>query len=385
MYYETHYRPVAVAPNKPRSEAEMIQFIMSGGDYVRYGEPESCPKFVTHFKTLDRLPQEPKDNLALAIQLQMSYIQQFFDATDFLNNKANYYRQFKIPKRKGGYRTITAPCESLKQLQLLQKMFIEETLHVLPHNAAHAYTKQRGIKTNAQVHQQSRHFLNIDMKDFFPSHSPEFVKKQLLNIHPLIYFPEYVTMLIELAEYDGGLPQGTPLSPLLTNLCCVELDYLLTQQLYYYYNDRSDTKAMIHYTRYADDCTFSSVHHFQVQDILDIVAHILNTQDYPYQVHPEKTKYTTHKGKNRVTGLKVNADNNVTVGYQEKRQLKNDIHNVLRDVADENYPKKEVVTRLVGWLAFLHDIEPGYYQFLCNKYAESNSLIDTLNKIIQQY
>ena len=383
MYFETHYRPVALLPNKPTNELEMIQFIMSGGVRPQYGEA-TTPKFLTHRKPMSERPPVP---LALAqqVELQMNYLTQFFETTKFLENKANFYRQFKIPKRKGGFRTITAPCESLKQMQSLQKMFIEDTLKVLPHNASHAYTKQRGIKTNAEVHQDSRYFLNIDMKDFFPSHSPEFVKQQLLKITPLLYFPEYVTLLIELAEFEGGLPQGTPLSPLLTNLCCVELDYNLTTKLYHYYNQRTDHKAMIHYTRYADDCTFSSVHHFKAHEVVELVKEVLEDSHYPYTIHPEKTKFTTHKGKNRVTGLKINAENQITVGYEEKRKLKSDIHNVLRDIEEQNYPKKEVITQLVGWLAFLHDIEPGYYQFLCNKYAHSNSLIDTLSQILRKY
>ena len=119
--------------------------------------------------------------------------------------------------------------------------------------------------------------------------------------------------------------------------------------------------------------------------MVELVKEVLEDSHYPYTIHPEKTKFTTHKGKNRVTGLKINAENQITVGYEEKRKLKSDIHNVLRDIEEQNYPKKEVITQLVGWLAFLHDIEPGYYQFLCNKYAHSNSLIDTLNQILRKY
>lgn len=381
MYY-TQIKPARLDTNRPRTEAMMIQFIMSGGQQLEpYGTHESI-KFMTHID--NREDYTPSLEMTQQVETQVSILTSFFQSTNFLENKQNFYRQFRIPKRKGGHRTITAPNDHLKMIQTMQKMLLEDVLHILPHNSCHSYTKQRGIKTNAQVHQQSRYFLNIDMQDFFPSHSPEFVEKQLLNIRPLIYFPEYVKLLVQLAEYEGGLPQGTPLSPLLTNLCCVELDYQLTSALYRYYNERTDTKALIHYTRYADDCTFSSVHHFDQHEVMNVIRQTLEAFGYPYTIHPEKTRFTTHKGKNRVTGLKVNANNEVTVGYQEKRQLKNDIHNAIRDINDNNYPQIDILTRLVGWLAFLHDIEPGYYQFLCNKYTDSNSLIDYFNQVISR-
>lgn len=379
--YRTFIKPHRIEPKKITDENVMIQFIMSGGqEHFLYQEQET-PKFITVIEE----PTQPYQHLTEQVEIQMNLIQEFFRTTDFVNHKQDFYRQFKIPKRKGGYRTITAPCETLKMIQTMQKHFLEDVLQILPHNAAHAYTKQRGIKSNAQTHQQSRYFLNLDMKDFFPSHSKDFVEKQLLNIHPLTYYPGYVKLLIELAEYDGGLPQGTPLSPLLTNLCCIEFDYHLIRALYHYYNHREGTKAHILYTRYADDCTFSSVHHFQMNDVLAIVQEVLTTYGYPYTIHPEKTKFTTNRGKNRVTGVKVNAENKLSVGHDEKRELKNQIHNVLRDVADNNYPRKEVLTRLVGWLAFLHDIEPGYYQFLSQKYTGGEDIIAHFNRILSKY
>lgn len=379
--YRTFIKPVRLEPRKITDERLMIQFIMSGGQDQFLYSSQDTPKFITVVEE----PSQPYLHITEQVQIQMNLIQQFFDSTQFLEDKSKFYRQFKIPKRKGGFRDITAPCEHLKMMQTMQKHFLEEVLNILPHNVAHAYTKQRGIKTNAQVHQQSRYFLNLDMKDFFPSHNKEFVRQQLLNIHPLTYYPEYVTLLIELAELNDGLPQGTPLSPLLTNLCCMDLDYKLVTELYHYYNQREGTKAHILYTRYADDCTFSSIHHVPWHEVIAIVNRVLRENHYPYVLHPDKVRFSTNKGKNRVTGLKVNAKNQVTVGHDEKRELKNQIHNVLRDVNENNYPRKDVVTRLVGWLAFLHDIEPGYYQFLSSKYTPGDDLIRHLNQILSRY
>ena len=36
---------------------------------------------------------------------------------DFLEHKENYYREFRIPKRKGGWRYLIEPNEELKALQ----------------------------------------------------------------------------------------------------------------------------------------------------------------------------------------------------------------------------------------------------------------------------
>ena len=40
-----------------------------------------------------------------------------YDLASIVNSPSNYYRTFDIPKRNGGYRTITAPYPSLKNIQ----------------------------------------------------------------------------------------------------------------------------------------------------------------------------------------------------------------------------------------------------------------------------
>ena len=66
-------------------------------------------------------------------------------------------------------------------------------------------------------------------------------------------------MCVERKDIDGNwietkknvLPQGAPTSPVLTNVVCQRLDYLLTAVA---------KRFGLKYSRYADDITFSSLH-----------------------------------------------------------------------------------------------------------------------------
>ena len=60
---------------------------------------------------------------------------------------------------------------------------------------------------------------------------------------------EAALVIAQIACYKGKLPQGAPTSPILTNMVCAPLD---TQLI------RLAQKYKLHYTRYADDISFSS-------------------------------------------------------------------------------------------------------------------------------
>ena len=91
-------------------------------------------------------------------------------------------------------RQIDAPDEELSAYQGLYKNYIEEWLQVLPHKAAHAYVKERSTVTAMQIHQknESKWFLQIDLKDFFNSITGEWLKDQLLMVFPFRYIDDNV-------------------------------------------------------------------------------------------------------------------------------------------------------------------------------------------------
>jgi hypothetical protein len=76
-------------------------------------------------------------------------------------------KEYKIPKRSGGERTIHHPARELKLLQywLIDNLLIELPVHPL----ATAYRRGSSIRENAASHVANNYLLRVDFQDFFPS------------------------------------------------------------------------------------------------------------------------------------------------------------------------------------------------------------------------
>ena len=240
---------------------------------------------------------------------------QFLNQNGFDENLLDFDQLFSSV-----YRKIDAPNEALQGvLQNLKTMF-EDRFHVLYHTAAFAYVKGRCTVDAAKRHQknESRWYAKLDLSNFFGSTTPEFVMAQLSQVFPfseVVRVPEGREALeraIGYAFLDGGLPQGTKLSPLLTNIMMIPVDHELSKQL------RGDKQGDFVYTRYADDFTVSSKYNFDVHHVEEIVRGVLTKFNAPFRLNESKTTYGSSKGtsKNFVLGVVINHDNEVTVGYK---------------------------------------------------------------------
>ena len=120
---------------------------------------------------------------------------------------------------------------------------------------------------------------------------------------------------LELAFLDGVLPQGTPISPLITNIMMIPVDFKLANTL------RDFNHQRYVYTRYADDFLVSSKYKFRIKNIEDFIVETLKSFDAPFTLNREKTRYGSSSGSNWNLGLMLNKDNEITVGYQAKRRF----------------------------------------------------------------
>lgn len=268
---------------------------------------------------------------------------------------ANKYTTFKIPKASGGFRTIKAPDEDLKYIQQIIITLFEKTFRMLPHNAAHAYMKKRNTLSELKVHQdnKSRWFLKLDIKDFFNCCIEPLVVNALLNMYPIPIFlqkEDDLKKLISPCFLDGALPQGAPSSPFLSNMVMVHTDYLITKAL-----------PTLTYTRYADDMLFSSPTHFDWRFVIGVVQNALPPN---MQLNKTKIRYSSCNGANWNVGLMYNKDLNITVGYKNKKHIKNMIHNYYKT----NEPTTKLNPELIGLLNYYKFIEPEYFNNLIKKY-----------------
>lgn len=249
----------------------------------------------------------------------------FNERTDYLREKPrrDWYYEFHIPKKSGGLRKIDAPEPELKEALSTLKTIFEVDFQALYHTSAFAYIHKRCIIDLLKRHQanESKWFEKLDLSNFFGSTTMEWVLQMFSMVFP---FSEVLkdergraefTKAIELGFLDGGLPQGTPLSPIITNIMMIPVDFEIARTLREYNHQR------FVYTRYADDFQISSKYSFSFTEIQDVIVSILKNFKAPFTINSAKTRYGSSAGQNWNLGLMLNKDNEITVGHKKKRQF----------------------------------------------------------------
>lgn len=247
--------------------------------------------------------------------------------------RENLYHTYHIPKRSGGIRRIDEPLPPLMSALRELKDILEKSFFAKYHTAAYAYVRGRSTIHAVKKHQQneSQWFLKMDLTNFFGSTSFDFTMKQLKMIFP---FSEVVKLdggekelakAIDLCFLNGGLPQGTPISPMLTNLVMIPIDHYLFTTLRKY-----DERNFV-YTRYADDMLISCKVDFDWRKIQSYINEIFDKFETPYLVNEKKTHYGSRAGSNWNLGVMLNKDNVITIGHKNKKLLRAMVDHYLKD------------------------------------------------------
>lgn len=243
------------------------------------------------------------------------------------------YREFYIPKKSGGLRKIDAPNDDLMTALRELKSIFENKCHALYHTSAFAYIKKRCTLDAVKRHQanESRWFAKYDFSNFFGSTTKEFVLQQFGMIYPFSEImkseegrPE-LEKALDLAFLDGGLPQGTPISPLITNIMMIPIDFKLCNMFRDFRFTGRDGEAARNYcvyTRYADDILISSKYDFNFIDAERAINDVLAEFNAPFKIKKEKTRYGSSAGSNWNLGVMLNRENKITIGHRKKRQFK---------------------------------------------------------------
>ena len=314
-------------------------------------------------------PTEIEYNITNEMDLDL-YLKKLFDGVfnipavpvppAFIPSKTrleDHYYEFTIPKASGGLRHITAPDEELKIIQSNMKVVLQDYLKILAHDSAYAYVRHRSVRDALVVHQknESRWFLKLDLKNFFNNCTTKFVLDKLCQLHPFAGMndklrDEWMDSIASMAFLNEALPQGTPLSPLLSNLVMVGFDKYMTAFAY---------QNQMRYTRYADDLTFTSRYDFKYDKVVKEVSRFLREEGYPFIINDKKTHYGSTSGSNWNLGMILNKENEITVGHKNKRTMK---HMLFIFFKDPNVWVLEDVQILNGKLEWIKNIEPDYYK-----------------------
>ena len=219
--------------------------------------------------------------------------------------RSTLYETFHIPKKSGGLRRIDAPKPELMNALRNLKTIFEEDFHALYHTSAFAYVKNRCTVDAVKRHQKnnSKWFGKLDLHDFFGSTTLDYVIKMFSMVFPfseIVKLPNGEAELrkaLDLAFLNGGLPQGTPLSPLITNVMMIPVDYKLANAF------RDFDKQRFIYTRYADDFIISSKVDFDVHRVEKLVVDTLHEFGAPFTIN-ECICIVVHSGSRRL-GLEI--------------------------------------------------------------------------------
>ena len=218
-------------------------------------------------------------------------------------------KHFISVKKNGGKREINAPCYQLGIILYILNIVFKAIY--TPSKSTMGFTEGRSVVDNASVHTGHHYVFNIDLKDFFLLIPQARVWKRIQ--YPPFNFP------IEVANVVAGLcchtnsegtqsvlPQGASTSPLLTNAVCDTLDRRLNGVA---------RKFGVHYTRYADDMTFSSMHNVYQEggDFRKEIERIITGQGFT--INEKKTRLQRDGERQEVTGLTVNEKANVARKY----------------------------------------------------------------------
>jgi RNA-directed DNA polymerase len=277
----------------------------------------------------------------------------------------NRTRQFTIPKRSGGARTIVQPALTLKPvLSWLNNSLIG---HLPVNEIATAFRSGKSILDNATAHSDSTYSVRIDISDFYHSiKSSDLVQaiwaaKSLLP--PWACEPDSLA-LIENVCFDqaGRLPIGYSTSPGIANAVMYKMDCHLAALIS---NEKDFGAAVV--TRYADDFIFSTDKPGACNKFLAAFEKTLVATKSPtLSINAAKTRFMSRPGGSTlVTGLRINNLGGVVVhaNYRDHVRLLLKLYKEKRLMADD-------VPKLVGHLAHIQHVDPALFTKLSFKFYE---------------
>lgn len=257
----------------------------------------------------------------------------FVNAMRLQNYK--YYREFTIRKGKKK-RKIQAPRVSLK---VIQKWFGYHLGHALTfEDYVFGFVPGRSAVDAAQRHCKSDWVYSVDIKDFFSTTDEEIVKHALLDLG---YSQKACDLIVPLCCYLDKLAQGSPSSPVLSNLVMKPVDEKLSALSQEY---------GINFTRYADDIVFSGSNEFP-EIIKQNVKDIFGETCWELSANKEYFADATKGQRLKIHGLLVNGEKaRLTKGYRNKIRA-------FKHLINSGKVKDEDLRRLTGHIKYSDSVE----------------------------
>ena len=229
------------------------------------------------------------------------------------------YRFFEIRKKRGGQRPINAPLGGTAILLNKLKPTLQELYRTK--SCVHGFVTGKSVVSNAEEHNKKKYVLNVDLKDFYGAINFGRIRGLFMS-KPFNMASNAATIIAQLCTHNNSLPQGSPVSPVLSNFIASDLDKRLTLLA---------KKYGLRYTRYADDITFStskkdfprSIGYFEGNNPITgdtVLGKVLEDEILAsgFAINYDKVRLQIPGVRQEVTGLTVNEFPNVKRSYVRK-------------------------------------------------------------------
>lgn len=219
----------------------------------------------------------------------------------FQRRTSRYYRIFKIPKGDG-FRVIAAPKVGLKVIQKWLSVQLERIYQPFPH--VFGFVAGKSHVDAARVHCDAEWVFSTDIRNFFQTTPQENVADALSGLG---FGRDGAVLISRLCCLDAFLAQGSPASPVLSNVCAKTLDSRLVALA-----ERMNCRL----TRYADDVVLSGAG-LPPTGIENAVIDVF--RDLPWELADKKSKLAVLPNRLKVHGLLVHGEKvRLTKGYRNK-------------------------------------------------------------------
>lgn len=223
------------------------------------------------------------------------------------------YREFDIEKEGGGVRRIENPSRPLK---LAQAKIARLLARIEPSDYLFCPVKGRCYVTNAAAHRGNRVVQCLDIKKFFPS-TPR--RRVFWFFHKIMKCESDIAgRLANLACYEGRLPTGSPLSPIMA--------YFAYYDLWKEIDGFCKARGFV-FTVYIDDVTISG-HRVSGHDIWQIkqIIHRFGLRYHKEKMFVERAA--------EVTGV-ILKNGSVIAPFRQHKKL-HEARAALIEASDEN-------------------------------------------------
>jgi len=267
-----------------------------------------------------------RDSLAVMLGLNPGLL------WSFEKRPHRYYRHFTI-KKGNGVRHIYAPKVAIKIIQKWCSVHFSRAFEAPTH--VFGFVPGRSHLQAASIHLGASWVFSCDIRDFFPSTTENLVFQSLISLG---YTEQSASYIRKFLCFNGALAQGSPASPVVSNLAFRKVDELLSE-IANGYNARL--------SRYADDIVFSGTGEFP-EGLPVAMGQLFG--DLPWKLAPEKTEMAISPQRLKVHGLLVHGDRiRLTKGYRNRIRAYNHL-------LDAQKIRKDDLRRVRGHVLFAKQV-----------------------------